>query len=300
VTAPEVLVVLPIYNAARYVTRAVESVLSQTFADFRLLALDDGSTDDSVAMVQRFGDLRVCLERRPHSGLAATVNRGLEQAQHADIPFVARMDADDMSEPTRLERQLAMLQAHPEAAACGCNCLYVDDDDRVIGSSTVPLSSRRIHWELNHGLRGLVHGATLFRTAALAAVGGVRLDFPHAEDVDLFLRLSERYQLINMPEFLYRIRLNPESLSVANARRNMLFALYAIDCAQQRAEARTERSFEDFAATLSAGSRLALWREERVVSLWRQSLGGNRWSRVLAGVIDPRRVLARIRRHLEQ
>lgn len=297
---PQVLVVLPMYNAARYVGRAVESVLAQSFTDFRLLALDDGSTDESVPMVGRYSDPRVRLEQHSHAGIVAMINLGLEHAQQEGIPFIARMDADDVSEPERLAKQVAALQANPGVAACSCNCRYVNEEGEVIGSSTVPLSSRRIRQELRRGLRGMVHGATLFRTGALAAVGGFRSTFLHAEDVDLFLRLSEKYQLMNVPEFLYRIRLNPRSLSMANARRNILFALYAIDCADQRTADAKERSFEEFAATLSPGNRLAVWREECVLSLWRRGLGGSPWPRLLAGVVDPRRVVARLQRRLER
>jgi len=290
---------MPVFNAAPFLERALASVLSQSFEDFELLIIDDGSTDDSAAILKGVGDSRVRVWHQPNSGLVASINRGITYAGEQGIPFVARMDGDDVSEPTRLATQLDLLQRHPEAAACSCNCVYIDASDRIIGASTVPLSPSLIAWELRHNLRGMVHGAATFRTAALAAVGGCRPHFVAAEDVDLFLRLSERSPLINAPDALYRIRLSPSSLSVANARRNSLYCLYAIDCALQRQRGRRERSAATFETEMSWWLRFLLRKEEVVLTLWRRGLGGRRIDVIIGALLSPRRLLARLLRRIE-
>ncbi|MEO0250310.1 MAG: glycosyltransferase family A protein, partial [candidate division WOR-3 bacterium] len=164
---PLVLVVMPLYNAVQYVQKAVDSILNQTFKEFQLLIIDDGSTDGSYELVQGIKDPRVTVWKQENMGLCPTLNKGLRYAHENRIPYTARMDADDLSEPTRLEKQLALLEALPEKAACSSNCYYIDENDQIIGSSTVPLSPRLIRWEVQQGLRGMIHGATLFRTEAL-------------------------------------------------------------------------------------------------------------------------------------
>src|SRR5262249_30853859 len=155
-----------------------------------------------------------------NAGPGSVMNRALEYAVSHAVPFIARMDADDISEPQRFQRQLDLLRRTPSAAACSNNCLYMDATGLTIGSSTVPLRPARIRSELRQGLRGMIQGSTLFRTEALATVNGYRAQFRLAEEVDLFLRLVERFDLVNAPEFLYRIRLHDQSFAVANVTQN--------------------------------------------------------------------------------
>lgn len=291
---------MPVFNAAPFLRAALDSVLSQSGADLRLLAINDGSTDESAAILEAGHDPRLIVWHQANAGLVATINRGFSYAHEQSIPFVARMDADDVSEPTRLATQLAILQANPDTAACSCNCHYIDTAGTRIGSSTVPLSSRLIAWELRHNLRGMVHGATTFRTAAVAAVGGCRPAFVAAEDVDLFLRLSERYPLINSPEYLYRIRLNPQSMSVANAQRNSLYCLYAIDCARHRSRGEGELPFDTFEKQMGLWQRLQLRKELWVLSLWRRGISGQRAAAIVGALLSPRRIGARLLRRYER
>src|SRR5262249_1177396 len=155
-------------------------------------------------------------------------------------------------------------------------------------------------WELRHNLRGMVHGATTFRTSALTDAGGFRPQFVAAEDVDLFLRLSEQGRLVNSPDFLYSIRLRARSLSVANARPNTMYCLYAIHCAKRRRSGRSERSFETFETRMGPLQRMLFRKEQLVLSLWRQGMGGKHTRDVvLGGLLSPRRVLARAMRRIE-
>jgi len=290
---------MPVYNAARFLQHAIDSVLAQSFTNFRLLVINDGSTDDSAAILARIRDPRLTVWNQSNCGLVHSINRGVAYALEQRIPYVARMDGDDLSEPTRLATQVALLEENPDAAACSCNCLYIDETEQVIGSSTVPISPTLIAWELRHNLRGMVHGATTFRTDALGAIGGCRPQFIAAEDVDLFLRLSERHRLINAPQFLYRIRLHPVSMSVANASGNSLYGLYAIDCAKRRRNGRAELDFDSFAARMSWLQRRLCSKEQLVLALWRSGMPDHRFHIVLGILLSPRRLVARLLRLFE-
>jgi hypothetical protein len=209
---------------------------------------------------------------------------------------VARQDGDDISAPDRLARQIAFLDAHPAVAACGANAHYIDLDDNLIGTSVVPLSPRLVRWELRHNLRGMIHAATTFRVDALAAVGGYRESFRHGEDFDLFVRLAERFDLANLPDFLYRIRLDPGSLSVGSQERNSVYCLYALDCARRRRGGLPERSLGEYEGAMTAVERFGLARERLVLSWWRRSMvRGPAWA-LAAALLDPKRALARLLR----
>ncbi|MHC1684912.1 MAG: glycosyltransferase family A protein [Clostridiaceae bacterium] len=297
-----VLVVMPLYNARAYVQAAVESILHQTYPNWTLLIIDDGSTDGGEMLAAQYTSERVLFMQQKNSGPGAAMNRALQFALERQFPLLARMDSDDLSTPDRLEKQVDLLLRHPQAGACSANCLYLDAErGNTIGTSTVPISPRLIRWEIRQGLRGLIQGACLFRTDALKAVGGYRVQFKQAEETDLFLRLSERYDLVNAPDFLYQIRVHAGSLSLRDVHRNVLYQFYGLDCAARRNRNLPERDFGAFQSHSSALTRWRIWREERLLKLWRGSLGHqNIATRLLAAFLDPRRVAARVLRKIER
>src|SRR5829696_8769351 len=108
---PAITVLMPAFNAAAFIAEAIRSVLAQDFSDFELLIVDDGSTDDTAAIVQGFSDRRIRLVDQPHRGIAAALNRGLYEARS---PLIARFDADDICFPTRLRLQHEFLKQNPD------------------------------------------------------------------------------------------------------------------------------------------------------------------------------------------
>src|SRR5215204_3364964 len=120
---PAISVIMSAYNAGRYIGEAIDSVLKQTFTDFELIIINDGSTDDTESVVRSFGDPRIVLVGQSNEGIAAALNTGLVRAR-ADL--VARFDADDVCYPHRLEQQYHFLRAHPEYAIVGTAADYVD------------------------------------------------------------------------------------------------------------------------------------------------------------------------------
>jgi glycosyltransferase involved in cell wall biosynthesis len=204
--APVVSVLMPVYNAERYVGEAVASVLRQSFADFELLVFDDGSSDRSAAVVEETcgGDPRLHLLRESHAGLATWLHEGVGRSRGE---FIARMDADDVCRPERFALQLDFLRRHPECSAVSGAVLLIDPEGRPIRELKAPLAHEEIDALLLRG-RGdaLMHPAVMLRRADLIAAGGYRAEAEPAEDLDLYLRLAERGRLANLPDTILDYR----------------------------------------------------------------------------------------------
>ena len=212
---PRVSVVLPVRDGARYLGGAVESVLGQSLADLELIVVDDGSTDETPALLARFDDPRLRVLRQDRLGLVPALNRGLEAAQ---APYVARMDADDVSLPERLERQVAFLDAHPGAALVVPGVELVDEEGRRLGTIVLPPGDADLRRRLL--LRNpITHGSVLLRRSALERAGGYRADHGANEDYDLWRRLAREGELAAIPELLYRYRVHPDAVTKTDPER---------------------------------------------------------------------------------
>ena len=211
---PKVSVLLPAFNASRYVGGAVDSILDQSFGDFELIALDDGSTDDTLRRLQQRAarDARVHVISRPNTGLVPALNELLQAAQGE---FVARMDADDVARPNRLKLQVAYLESHPECVALGGRALYIDPDGSPIYEFIDHFSHDQVERALLRPEIGILHPTVVMRRASVIELGGYRKGYNHVEDLDLFLRLGEIGKLANLPEVVldYRVHLGSVSHS---------------------------------------------------------------------------------------
>lgn len=208
-----VSVLLPVYNAERYLAEAVDSILAQTCDEFELVAIDDGSTDESSAILDQYAlrDDRVRIVRRANTGIVGALNDGLAEARGE---FIARMDADDVAMPQRLARQLAFMRKNRDVVAVGCGCLLIDKDDDPFNVWGQTGGHDAIEMKLLSGVASaLVHSSAMFRTAALHAIGGYRDDVGVSEDLDLYLRLAEHGRLANIPDVLMTVRRYDESTS---------------------------------------------------------------------------------------
>lgn len=187
-------IILPTYNSAQTIARAIESVIAQTCTDWEFLILDDGSTDDTAGVVQRFTDPRIVYIKQPQNlGLQKTLNHGLDLAKGE---FVARVDADDMwHDHTKLEQQLAYMDQHPECVLIGTGVRVVDEKGIEHQTYTMPVTDRAIRLKLL-GKNCFIHSSVLFRNT------GVRYsESPHvlhAEDYELWLRLGMAGTLANL------------------------------------------------------------------------------------------------------
>lgn len=209
-TIPSLSVVIPTYNAARYVEEAVSSVLAQSFTDFELLLIDDGSTDGTTQLLEQFvSDPRVRLLRNERNlGLIATLHRAYAECQ---AQIIARMDADDICAPDRFGQQIAFLRANPEIAIVGGAIRFFGNVAPNV--FTFPTSHADIHCAMLFYCP-LAHPALMFRRN-LVDQGVMRYDeaFRHAEDYHLWSRLLLRVKAANLPEVVLDYRLHTQQVS---------------------------------------------------------------------------------------
>ncbi|WP_119293256.1 glycosyltransferase family 2 protein [Azohydromonas sediminis] len=253
--APSVTVLMPAYNAERYVAEAARSILEQTWRDFELLVIDDGSTDGTLKALQALDDRRLRIERNPGNlGLIATLNRGLELARGR---YVARMDADDVAQPRRLEMQLTYLEAHPDIAVLGTAVDLIDNVGRRFSGLRYPTDPTAIRALLIEECC-LVHPTVVFRRDVVRAVGGYDPQARHAEDYDLWLRLADRHRLANLDEPLLSYRIHPAQVSVTNLRTQF----QTVQQLRERALERRQALGED-ASEMAKSIRPTFWRRWR-------------------------------------
>ncbi len=208
----------------------MRSILAQTYADFEVIVIDDGSTDGTRLLVERLGadDPRVVLISEGRRGLVGALNRGIEVARGA---FIARMDADDESLPERFARQVAFLGAQPECVAVGSRILKVDAEGVPRHKQPRVGRKRNAQWSVTcfpPQPPGLAHPTAMIRAEPLRGVGGYRAYFAHGgEDRDLWWRLAERGQLVELDDILLRYRVHAKSSSRSRRDRILLASLRA-------------------------------------------------------------------------
>ncbi|HEX6702082.1 MAG TPA: glycosyltransferase [Gaiellaceae bacterium] len=197
--------ILPVRDGDPFLRDALESVLAQTLAEFELLVVDDGSTDGTAAILLEVQDDRLRVLRQEPLGLVAALNLGIAEAR---APYLARMDADDVSLPERLERQVAYLDARPRVGLVVAGVVTMDGDARIVLPDDDAALRRRLL------LRNpFAHGAVAVRVEALARAGGYRADYGANEDYDLWRRIARDWELGAIPEVLYRYREHPGAVT---------------------------------------------------------------------------------------
>lgn len=210
-SAARVSVVIAAYNEEQYIERAIQSVLQQTFRDFELIVADDGSSDRTLAIIRSFGDGRIRLiVNQGNQGVPRSRNRAMAIAA---APYIAVMDAGDISLPERLQRQISYLDTHREVGLVGSYSYIIDEAGKEIGSARTICESRELAQALSRH-NCFTHGSVMFRRSCLDIAGDYREEFKYAHDYDLILRISEHYRVANIPEPLYKWRLSIGGISV--------------------------------------------------------------------------------------
>lgn len=200
---------MAVFNGERHLKQAVDSILTQTFTDFEFIIIDDCSTDETKSILESYSDPRLTVLRNSKNiGLTKSLNRGIRQARGR---YLARMDADDISEPSRFTRQIGFLESHPRHAVVGSFARVIDDKSSLITRWELPVDDPGIHRRLKRD-NGIIHGSALIRMECLKAVGCYDGTIPYSQDYDLWLRLSERFRLANLPEYLYSQRRHGHSI----------------------------------------------------------------------------------------
>ena len=208
---PLLSVLMPVYNGERFLRAAIESILEQTFRDFEFIVVDDGSRDSTPQILNDYPDPRLQVIRMPHAGLVAALN---ETVRHSKGVYLARMDADDLSYPDRLARQVEHLQSNPECDVVTCWSDLLDENGAVVGHRTGGVGPEMI-FELAAGNR-IVHGSTMIRRSALPRKPIYRCP---PEDYRLWLTMArQRRRFDCVADTLYGFRSHPDRLSLRQAR----------------------------------------------------------------------------------
>ncbi|MFG6468781.1 glycosyltransferase family 2 protein [Roseateles sp. BYS87W] len=237
---PLVSVLLPAYNCAATLADAAESILQQTLADFELIIVNDGSTDDTAAVLDDLAarDPRVRPVHQRNGGIVNALNAALAVARGE---FVARMDGDDRSHPERFAVQVAHLRAHPECVCVGTLFRLMNAQGDITSVQNPIRNFRQTNLNLlPPHVATLPHPSILLRRSLLQQLGGYRQGFSHAEDYDLFLRLAEVGPLGIVQQPLLDYRIHAGSLSSSNLERQVDSALRAWLCALLRRQGQPE------------------------------------------------------------
>jgi glycosyltransferase involved in cell wall biosynthesis len=207
--APDVSILLPVYNSQHFVKKAIDSLLKQTFTDFELLAINDGSTDGSEKVIQSFKDNRIIyLKNKTSKGLIFTLNKGVK---FANGKYIARMDGDDISLPDRLQKQVNWLERFPATDLVACQVRFIDENDNVSGHWKEDLETvtyreiqRKMVWE-----NCIAHSSVMIRSGIVKEYLFSEKQ-QYTEDYDLWLRLlADGIRIEKIPEELLLYRVHP-------------------------------------------------------------------------------------------
>jgi len=216
----KVTVLMPAYNAGKYIAEAIESVLQQTFTDFKLLIIDDGSTDDTAEIIRSFSDKRIRLIRQSHHGIAAALNKGLS---NATSEYIARFDADDICFPGRLMQQVAFLDEHPDVIIIGSDAEYISEDGgHLFDFKSIGNSHEQIIQKI-HSYCPFIHSSVMYRKEQIIKAGGYSIHAHSFEDYLLWIQLLKLGKFANLPQQLIKVRFNPASVTIDERWRGRFF-----------------------------------------------------------------------------
>lgn len=227
----KVSAVMSVFNGERFLAEVIESVLCQTYEDFRFIIVDDGSTDRSEQIIRGYKDPRIRLIKlKENVGLPAALNRGIKLS---DAQYIARVDADDPSFPDRFEKQVRFLDTHPDILVVGGAVVVVSEAGRRLCVLRHPCAPEEIQEALSkHNC--IFHSAAMMRRSAFEKVGGYREQFLYAQDGDLWLRMSECGSLANLEEVIVRRTFRVDSPSLGRWYIQKMFSDAARELAEQR------------------------------------------------------------------
>jgi glycosyltransferase involved in cell wall biosynthesis len=215
--SPKISVIMPAYNAEKYIAEAIGSVLSQTFKDFELIIIDDASRDRTWEIIKKYSrkEKRIlALHNKKNLKLSKTLNIGINKSSGA---YIARMDADDLCEPDRLEKQYRFMEHHKNVGILGGSMSVMKEDKTIIGKRTYPLDDlsirKNIFW-----YSPFSHPLVMLRRSVIEKVGGYDHKFNPAEDYELYFRIGKISKFSNLPDTLLRYRIVEKSMTTGSTK----------------------------------------------------------------------------------
>lgn len=203
---PELTVLMSVHNGERWLRECIDSVLSQSEGDFEFIIINDGSTDKTGVILNSYADKRIVTVTQENAGLTKSLNTGLSLAKGE---FIARIDADDICMPERFYKQRKFLLENPDIVLVGSNARLIDENGGCIGHAAYPRSHEMLVERLTVSFRSVFpHSSIFFKKNIMMQEGGYIENFIRSQDYDLYLRLSEKYRISSINEFLVKIRLN--------------------------------------------------------------------------------------------
>ena len=206
----KVSVLMPVYNAEKYLSDAIDSIISQTFEDWELIVINDGSTDNSESIIAGYSDSRIYYIRNTENiGLIRTLNKGIDLCQGQ---YIARMDADDISLPGRLKKQVDFLDKNPDYLMCGTNAAVINDQGGITGRIRNLSENEYLQIHLLFSVP-FVHPSMMIRKEVLQA-NRYNSNFKHVEDYELWCRIARQGKITNLKEELFEYRWHDSNVSV--------------------------------------------------------------------------------------
>lgn len=206
-----VTVLMPVYNGSKYIAEAINSVLEQTFTDFELIIVNDGSTDGTVSVVQNFKDPRIKLISQQNGGVSSALNNGLKISKGK---YIARFDADDVCYPTRLQKQYDFITANPEYILVGSDADYMTESGEHIYTYR---NVGHTNEEINQTIKmhcSFIHSSVMYPKELVTSIGGYEIKAHTFEDYFLWTKLIKFGKICNLPEPLIKVRFNPSSVTI--------------------------------------------------------------------------------------
>lgn len=241
---PKVSVIMSVFNDERFLSKAIQSILNQTYKNFEFIIIDDASNDRSPGIIQEYSkeDNRIkYISNEINRGLPKNLNRMIGVAKGS---YIARMDADEISTQNRFQEQFDYLESHPDYAVVASWYVIIDDNDDEIAKIQVPTNGEYLVDDFIEKGPRFCHGSVMMRKGALIRAGKYREEFRYVQDLDLWLRMAETNNFFVIPKFLYHRR-----LSLGMIEKTKIKRFYAA-CAKESA-IRSHKGEEDCVDKLS-------------------------------------------------
>ncbi|GAB1545552.1 hypothetical protein NUACC21_82280 [Scytonema sp. NUACC21] len=222
---PKISVLMSVYNGSRYLRESVESILNQTFTDFEFVIINDASTDNTWEILAEYAkkDARIILiQNQENLGLTKSLNKGLKIVK---AEYIARQDADDVSLPERLAKQVSLLDRYPNIALVSCDIEYVDFEGYLIGKDQNVCSPELVGWYLLFYNRVAGHSQVIFRRELVINLNGYCERYRYSQDYELWCRIIKVSQIYILPEVLLKQRRHKKSISFAKASEQEVYLL---------------------------------------------------------------------------